>query len=83
MATDWNFMLFTHPLASIRALHTHNPFSRSYIHACLRLGLFLASLHFHINSGSSLEPIKIYKPQVVSEIPRINLLSGVLICVVS
>lgn len=49
----------------------------------MRLEPFLASLRFHINSGGSLEPIKIYKPQVVSEIPRINLLSGVLIGVMS
>lgn len=51
------------------------------------LALFLMSLyaspHSHINSGGGLEPIKIYKPQVVSEVPRINLLSGVLICVMS
>lgn len=44
---------------------------------------FFALLHSHINSGGGLEPIKIYKPQVLSEIPRINLLSGVLICVMS
>lgn len=79
----WNFMLFAHPLASVIALPTHTPFSRGYIHVCLRLGPLLASLRLHISSGGSLEPIKIYKPQVVSEIPRINLLSGVLICVVS
>lgn len=49
----------------------------------MRLVPVLASLHFHIHSGGGLEPIKIDKSQVVSEIPRINLLSGVLICVVS
>lgn len=74
----------------VRALHSPldicnslSPFSRSYTHACVLLEPFLASLHFHINSGGSLEPIKIYKPQVVSGIPKINLLSGVLICVMS
>lgn len=63
----------------------HPPLSCLKLHVWLALFLMscLASPHSHINSGGGLEPIKIYKPQVVSEIPRINLLSGVLICVMS
>lgn len=57
----------------------------SYTCALVVLSLMssLTSPRAHVNSGGSLEPIKMYKPQVVSEIPRINLLSGVLICVMS
>lgn len=74
---------FAHPLGICNSPPPPPSFSRCYIHACVRLVPFLASPHFHINSGGGLEPIKIDKPQVVSEISRINVLSGVLICVVS
>lgn len=56
---------------------------RLHVWLALFLMSFLASPCSHINSGGGLEPIKIYNPQVVSEIPRINLLSGLLICVMS
>lgn len=58
-------------------------FQRPQVWLALVLMPLHASPHSHINSGGGLEPIKIYKPQVVSEVLRINLLSGVLICVMS
>lgn len=57
-------------------------FQKLHLWLALLLMSFLASQHSCINLGGGLEPIKVCKPQV-SEIPRINLLSGVLICVMS
>lgn len=75
--------LLPHPFGMWDVAPRPSFFQKLHLWLALLLMSFLASQHSCINLGGGLEPIKVRKPQVVSEIPRINLLSGVLICVMS